>query len=109
MRGAEGVEERGTERAEERGAKCAERVRSGEGVFSSPFGVWFGEGHSPSTRSFYKIHVEFTHFAAFCEDYGSLRLTKFTKLNKLYLFKMSSSQNVINACDHHLHARIWSA
>ena len=45
-----------------------------------PVGVRFGGGLCSSPRNFWKIHVEFTHFAEFCEDYNSLRLIKFTKL-----------------------------
>ena len=39
--------------------------------------VW--EGLYPFPRNLCEIHVEFTNFAAFCEDYNSLRLTKFSK------------------------------
>ena len=63
-----------------RGAQVADEMRSGEGVSSSPIGVGFWEGLCLSPRNFCKMHVEFTHFAAFCEDYDILRLTKFTKL-----------------------------
>ena len=82
MRGAEGAEERGTEGAEE--------VGSGEGC-PLPVGVGFGEGLCPYPRNVCKIQVEFSHFAAFCEDYDSLRLMKFTKFKLLYLLQMSSS------------------
>ena len=51
-----------------------------KGVSPSPVGVGFGERLCSSPRIFCEIHVEFTLFASFCEDYDSLILTKFTKL-----------------------------
>ena len=55
MRGAEGDEERGAD----------------EGS------VW---GRCILPTKFCTIHVRFVQFAAFCEDYDSLRLMKFTEL-----------------------------
>ena len=39
----------------------------------------------PLPRNFSKMHVEFTHFAEFCEDGDSLRLTKFYQI-KIIIF-----------------------
>ena len=68
----------GAEGAKKRGAEGAEGV--GSGISPSPVGVGFEKGLCPSPRNLCKMHVEFPHFSAFCEDYDSLRLTKFTKL-----------------------------
>ena len=70
----------GAEGAENRGAEGIKGVGSGEGMSPFPVGVGFGEGLCASPRNVCKMHVEFTHFVTFCEDYDSLRLTKFTKL-----------------------------
>ena len=43
-----------------------------------PFGVWFEEGLYPSPEHFVLIHVKYIHFAAFCENYNSLRMTIFS-------------------------------
>ena len=51
----------------------------GRGV-SFPVGVGFREGLYPSPRNCCTIHVEFTNFVAFYEEYDSLRLIKFIKL-----------------------------
>ena len=69
---------RGAEGAEERGAKGAEGVGSGEGM--SPPQLGWGLARGCAHPNFFLIHVQFTHLAAFCEDYNSLRLSKFTKL-----------------------------
>ena len=55
--------------------------------------IWVGAVSSP--RYFCKIHFEFTHFAAFCDDYDKLRLTKFTKL-KNYIYSKSLLHQVVS-------------
>ena len=59
----------GVEGAEEQGAEGAEVEGSAEGVSPSPVVAGFGEGLCLFPRNVCKIHVEFTHLAAFCEDY----------------------------------------
>ena len=51
--------------AEKRGA---DGVWSGEGVFPSQFKWVWGEVVPRTNFSFCKIYVEFTHFAAFCQE-----------------------------------------
>ena len=68
MRGAEGGEKQG-----------AEGGGSREGCPPPQLG-WVWGGAQALLRNFCKIHDNFTHFASFCEDYDSLRLTQLTKL-----------------------------
>ena len=70
MRGAQGAEKRGA---------CG-GVGSEEQISPPQLGWGLGRGCAPTQEIFVKFTLNFIHFAEVCEDYDSLKLTKFTKL-----------------------------